>query len=506
MFFCAWSITASRSLSFCRLSVVCLVAVCIEVPRCCGDGVEPLVHRALQLRLRLGQQLAHRLDPRAELDDALVGELRRGGVLGGELRRGGSATGVRGRPTKTARPGDGEADDQAEGDKEGGFHERVLRDSLGRERRAAGFSTGTNREHIDRCEVQPLNRGPRCAWRCGTFSFCRTSGCGWFPSRSPRSMRRRSKLVEDMFETMYDAPGIGLAAIQIGEPRRVVTMDLAKKDEPKEPQVFINPEIVSDIRREEHPRGGLPVDPGILRGGRAAGGGQGPLSRSRRQAARDRGRRAAGDLPPARDRPSQRRAVHRSHLQAEARPRHQEIHQGGEARQASDQKRGGVSDAAPPDLHGHAGLRRADAARAGRAGPRHRGGLYARGRSPAAGAAWSCVPSPVEREARRLGLAVHDAGVAEERRRAGRVRRAPGRRRGRRRLWIDPAEADPRCAAARLLQPACLAAAALARRRADQPRHHGGRRRDRRHGDEDGRGARHRRRWRWSSACRSAPT
>jgi peptide deformylase len=51
-------------------------------------------------------------------------------------------------------------------------------------------------------------------------------------------------LVDDMFETMYDAPGIGLAAIQIGVPLRVVTMDLAGKDEPKEPQVFINPEIV----------------------------------------------------------------------------------------------------------------------------------------------------------------------------------------------------------------------------------------------------------------------
>ena len=53
------------------------------------------------------------------------------------------------------------------------------------------------------------------------------------------------KLVEEMFETMYDAPGIGLAAIQIGEPKRIVTMDLAKKDEPKEPQVFINPELIS---------------------------------------------------------------------------------------------------------------------------------------------------------------------------------------------------------------------------------------------------------------------
>ena len=39
------------------------------------------------------------------------------------------------------------------------------------------------------------------------------------------------KLVDDMFETMYDAPGIGLAAIQIGVAKRVVTMDLSKKDE-----------------------------------------------------------------------------------------------------------------------------------------------------------------------------------------------------------------------------------------------------------------------------------
>jgi peptide deformylase len=52
------------------------------------------------------------------------------------------------------------------------------------------------------------------------------------------------KLVEDMFETMYDAPGIGLAAIQVGTPKRVITMDLAKKEEPKNPQVFINPEIL----------------------------------------------------------------------------------------------------------------------------------------------------------------------------------------------------------------------------------------------------------------------
>jgi peptide deformylase len=52
------------------------------------------------------------------------------------------------------------------------------------------------------------------------------------------------KLVEDMFDTMYDAPGIGLAAIQIGVAKRIVTMDLSKKEGETEPRVFINPEIV----------------------------------------------------------------------------------------------------------------------------------------------------------------------------------------------------------------------------------------------------------------------
>jgi peptide deformylase len=51
-------------------------------------------------------------------------------------------------------------------------------------------------------------------------------------------------LVADMFETMYDAPGVGLAAIQLGVPKRIVTIDTAKKDEPRAPQVFINPEVV----------------------------------------------------------------------------------------------------------------------------------------------------------------------------------------------------------------------------------------------------------------------
>jgi peptide deformylase len=53
------------------------------------------------------------------------------------------------------------------------------------------------------------------------------------------------KLIADMFETMYDAPGVGLAAVQIGVPKRVVTIDATRGDEEKMPMVFINPEIVS---------------------------------------------------------------------------------------------------------------------------------------------------------------------------------------------------------------------------------------------------------------------
>ena len=51
-------------------------------------------------------------------------------------------------------------------------------------------------------------------------------------------------LVDDMFETMYDAPGIGLAAIQVGVAQRVITLDTAGKDEPRAPLALINPSIL----------------------------------------------------------------------------------------------------------------------------------------------------------------------------------------------------------------------------------------------------------------------
>jgi peptide deformylase len=51
-------------------------------------------------------------------------------------------------------------------------------------------------------------------------------------------------LVADMFDTMYDAPGVGLAAIQIGVPKRVVTIDTSKEEGVRDARVFINPQIV----------------------------------------------------------------------------------------------------------------------------------------------------------------------------------------------------------------------------------------------------------------------
>jgi len=50
-------------------------------------------------------------------------------------------------------------------------------------------------------------------------------------------------LMNDMLETMYDAPGIGLAAIQIGVPKRIIVMDIGRDENKKEPRYFVNPII-----------------------------------------------------------------------------------------------------------------------------------------------------------------------------------------------------------------------------------------------------------------------
>ena len=50
-------------------------------------------------------------------------------------------------------------------------------------------------------------------------------------------------LMDDMLETMYEAPGIGLAAIQIGVPKRIIVMDISRDEDKKEPRFFVNPVI-----------------------------------------------------------------------------------------------------------------------------------------------------------------------------------------------------------------------------------------------------------------------
>ena len=57
------------------------------------------------------------------------------------------------------------------------------------------------------------------------------------------------KLIDDMLETMYAAPGIGLAAIQVGVPKRVIVLDLARKDEPGKPMCFVNPEVIEKSQK-----------------------------------------------------------------------------------------------------------------------------------------------------------------------------------------------------------------------------------------------------------------
>ena len=58
------------------------------------------------------------------------------------------------------------------------------------------------------------------------------------------------KLMDDMLETMYDAKGIGLAAIQIGVPKRIIVMDIGNREKEKEPMYFVNPVIKN--KNSEH--------------------------------------------------------------------------------------------------------------------------------------------------------------------------------------------------------------------------------------------------------------
>ena len=108
---------------------------------------------------------------------------------------------------------------------------------------------------------------------------------------------RIQKLVADMFETMYEARGIGLAATQVDVHERVVVMDLT--EDRSEPRVFINPVIV-EKRRRNHLRRRLPVRAGHLRHRYPRRARQGRGFERKRREIHAGGGRSVGDLRAAR--------------------------------------------------------------------------------------------------------------------------------------------------------------------------------------------------------------
>ena len=106
------------------------------------------------------------------------------------------------------------------------------------------------------------------------------------------------QLVEEMFESMYAAQGIGLAAPQINISQRITVIDVSFKKNPKEKLVLINPEII-DRKRQDGGGGGLPEPAGYSREGDARGVGEGAGAGCERRVLRDRRHGAAGTVHAA---------------------------------------------------------------------------------------------------------------------------------------------------------------------------------------------------------------
>ena len=288
---------------------------------------------------------------------------------------------------------------------------------------------------------------------------------------------------------MYDAPGIGLAAIQVGEPLRMLVIDLAKEGEEPAPHVFINPEIVASVRRALGLRGRLPVDPGLLCRGRAPG--AACASTISTGTARQQEIEAEGLLATC----LQHEIDHLNgvlfidHISKLKRDmvvqEFKQARQGQAGRRAGGLKAGtvalrlifmGTPDFAVPTLRGRRCSR-----------PFARRGLYP---AAAAGRHGAGSPSSTRPSPSRARAAGHRGAHARGLRRRG---RAEGVSRSSRPMlpWSSPMACCCRrpildCDAARLLQRPCFAFAALAWRRADPARHHGRRPRDGHDGHEDG--------------------
>jgi peptide deformylase len=118
-----------------------------------------------------------------------------------------------------------------------------LTDSLGvRERKRNGFDRAFTADYLCRDPLRESEKAPFMAIR--PIIILPDSKLRLVSAPVGRVDDALRKLLDDMVETMHDAPGIGLASIQIAEPIRALVIDLAKKEETPAPQFFINPEVV----------------------------------------------------------------------------------------------------------------------------------------------------------------------------------------------------------------------------------------------------------------------
>ena len=149
------------------------------------------------------------------------------------------------------------------------------------------------------------------------------------------------KLAEDMLATMYDAPGIGLAAPQVGILRRLIVMDPSRDEEPKQPLIMVNPVILErGTEMRIHEEGCLSIPDFTAEVERPATDPRRLYRRGGEVAGKD-ARRHLVDARAARDRSSERRALHRLSVAAEARHDREEIHQ-------AEARRGALGFRGPP--------------------------------------------------------------------------------------------------------------------------------------------------------------
>jgi peptide deformylase len=131
------------------------------------------------------------------------------------------------------------------------------------------------------------------------------------------------RLADDMLETMYDAPGIGLAAPQVGVGKRVLVMDCVKEEgAAPRPMVLLEPRDHMVVGGAQHLRGRVPVDPRAICRRHPPRRGRGRAGRGLTGAPCGAVRGPLGDLRAARDRPSERHALHRPPDRAQAPAHH----------------------------------------------------------------------------------------------------------------------------------------------------------------------------------------